>query len=200
MLDPSLDAVEAIGLLDDIGTLTLDRGYDYPAVRARLDDRGLTDLDIQRRGTKPKPGTPHRLTLGLRWIVEATNTWRSNYGQLRRSTDRRNHHRHAALRLATPPCSSSADSSTTETDGADPCSGLSAQLLTREATRAPPSSRFHRSAGRSRLREQALAPSPVALARPIDGSGSRCAGCVIGGSSLTVARVRPGQAIIRGQI
>ena|GEM_PF-5239389 len=76
-------------------------GYDYPVVRARLEDRGLTDLDIQRRGTKPKPGEPHRLTLGLRWVVEATNTWWSNYGQLRRSTDRRERHRHAALRLAT---------------------------------------------------------------------------------------------------
>jgi len=39
--------------------------------------------------------------LGLRWIVEATNKWWSNYGQLRRSTDRRNRHRHAALCLAT---------------------------------------------------------------------------------------------------
>jgi hypothetical protein len=39
--------------------------------------------------------------LGLRWIVEATNSWWSNYGQLRRNTDRRNRHRHAALRLAT---------------------------------------------------------------------------------------------------
>jgi hypothetical protein len=39
--------------------------------------------------------------LGLRWIVEATNTWWSNYGQLRRNTDRRIRHRHAALCLAT---------------------------------------------------------------------------------------------------
>jgi len=70
-------------------------------VRARLEARGLTDLDIQRRGTKPKAGEPHRLTLGLRWIVEATNSWLSNYGQLRRSTDRRSRHRHAALCLAT---------------------------------------------------------------------------------------------------
>ncbi len=46
-------------------------GYDYPVVRARLEDRGLTDLYIRRRGTKPKPGEPHRLTLGLRWVVEA---------------------------------------------------------------------------------------------------------------------------------
>jgi hypothetical protein len=33
--------------------------------------------------------------------VEATNTWWSNYGQLRRSTDRKIRHRHAALQLAT---------------------------------------------------------------------------------------------------
>ncbi len=101
LLDPTIDAIEVTGLLADIGTLSLDRGYDYPAVRARLEARWLTDLDIQKRGTKPKPGEPHRLTLGLRWIVEATNTWWSNYGQLRRSTDRRERHRHAALRLAT---------------------------------------------------------------------------------------------------
>ena len=36
-----------------------------------------------------------------RWIVEATNSWWSNYGQLRRNTDRRIRHRHAALCLAT---------------------------------------------------------------------------------------------------
>jgi transposase len=101
LLDPTLDAVAAAGLLEEIGTLSLDRGYDYPAIRAGLHARGLTDLDIQKRGTKPAPGEPHRLTLGLRWIVEATNTWWSNYGQLRRNTDRRERHRHAALRLAT---------------------------------------------------------------------------------------------------
>ena len=101
MLEPTLDAIANTGLLADIGTVTLDRGYDYPAIRQRLRARGLTDLDIQRRGTKPPPGQPHRLTLGLRWIVEATNTWWTNYGQLRRNTDRRTRHRHAALQLAT---------------------------------------------------------------------------------------------------
>jgi transposase len=101
MLEPTLTAIAATGLLEDIGTLSLDRSYDYPKIRAQLHAYGLTDLDIQKRGTKPEPGQPHRLTLGLRWIVEATNTWWSNYGQLRRSTDRRNRHRHAALRLAT---------------------------------------------------------------------------------------------------
>ena len=101
MLEPTLDAIVGIGLLEDIDTLCLDRGYDYPVVRAQLAGYGLTDLDIQKRGTKPKPGETHRLTLGLRWIVEAANSWWSNYGQLRRNTDRRNRHRHAALDLAT---------------------------------------------------------------------------------------------------
>ena len=101
MLEPTLDAIVEGGLLEDIDTLCLDRGYDFPIVRARLAGYGLTDLDIQKRGTKPEPGEAHRLTLGLRWIVEAANSWWSNYGQLRRNTDRREQHRHAALRLAT---------------------------------------------------------------------------------------------------
>ncbi|MCP3992176.1 MAG: IS5 family transposase [Actinomycetia bacterium] len=101
LLEPTLDAINQQGLLADIDTLHLDRGYDYPIVRERLASYGLDELDIQRRGTKPAPGEPHRLTLGLRWIVEAANSWWSNYGQLRRSTDRRNRHRHAALQLAT---------------------------------------------------------------------------------------------------
>lgn len=101
MLAPTLDAIAATGLLEEIGTISLDRSYHYPKIRAQLHSYGLTDLDIQKRGTKPEPGEPHRLTLGLRWIVEATNSWWSNYGQLRRNTDRTNRHRHAALRLAT---------------------------------------------------------------------------------------------------
>jgi|TARA_Y100000294_G_scaffold44395_2_gene40940 transposase len=101
LLEPTLDAVAEAGLLIDIGTLHLDRSYDYPAIEARIAAAGITDTDIQRRGTKPEPGQPHRLTLGLRWIVEATNSWLSNYGQLRRNTDRKSRHRHAALCLAT---------------------------------------------------------------------------------------------------
>ncbi len=101
LLEPTLDAIDQHGLLADVETLHLDRGYDYPVVRERLASYGIVELDIQRRGTKPAPGEPHRLTLGLRWIVEAANSWWTNYGQLRRSTDRTNHHRHAALCLAT---------------------------------------------------------------------------------------------------
>ena len=100
LLEPTLGAVAAAGLLEDIGTLHLDRGYDYPVVRRRLAALGIDDVDIQRRGTK-QPATNTPMRLGLRWIVESTNSWLSNYGQLRRSTDRRSAHRHAALCLAT---------------------------------------------------------------------------------------------------
>ncbi len=101
MLEPTLDAIADNGLLADIGTLTLIAATTTPRSATSSTPAGSSSLDIQRRGTKPPPGSPHRLTLGLRWIVEATNTWWSNYGQLRRSTDRKIRHRHAALQLAT---------------------------------------------------------------------------------------------------
>jgi transposase len=100
MLVPTIEAIAEVGLLTDIDTLHLDRGYDYPIVRQRLTAFGLDDVEVQRRGTK-EPGTKQPIRLGLRWIVESTNSWWSNYGQLRRNTDRRSRHRHAALCLAT---------------------------------------------------------------------------------------------------
>jgi transposase len=101
LLESTLDSIITNGLLGDIELLALDRGYDFPVIRERLAGYDLTELEIQKRGTKPVPGTPHRLTLGLRWIVEALNSWFSNYGQLRRSTDRKMVHRYAAISLAT---------------------------------------------------------------------------------------------------
>jgi hypothetical protein len=101
MLEPTLDAVAQHGLLVDIDTLHLDRSYDSNAVRARLRTVGIDQFEIQLRGTKVPGVKKQPLRLGLRWIVEATNTWWSNYGHLRRNTDRKSCHRHAALCLAT---------------------------------------------------------------------------------------------------
>lgn len=101
LLVPTLQAVESNGLLADIETLHLDRGYDSHVTRQRLAELGITDAVIQRRGTKTTGAGKQPLTLGLRWVVEATNSWWSNYGQLRRSTDRKTIHRHTALSLAT---------------------------------------------------------------------------------------------------
>lgn len=101
LLEPTLDALADAGRLGGVGRLHLDRAYDSGAVRRRLLDRDIVDFDIQMRGTKV-PGVKRQpLNLGRRWVVEATNAWWANYGQLRRSTDRKRAHRHAALCFAT---------------------------------------------------------------------------------------------------
>ena len=100
LLEPTIAAVKANGLLADIETLHLDRGYDYPVIRQRLAVYGMCDVSIQPRKKRGGPA-PQPMRLGLRWIVEATNSWWSNYGQLRRNTDRKTIHRHAALCFAT---------------------------------------------------------------------------------------------------
>jgi len=99
LLAPTLDAITADGWTDEIETMHLDRGYDYPTIRHQLREAGVPDHVIQRR-RQPGDHRPKTITLGLRWIVEATNSGLSNYGQLRRNTDRKMRHRHAALCLA----------------------------------------------------------------------------------------------------
>lgn len=103
LLGPTLDDVNRDDLLRDVETLHLDRGYDYPKIRTELHQAGLRDLNIQRR-TQPgeDQAVKKPLRLGLRWVVEGTNSWLSNYGQLRRNTDRKTKHRHAQLCLVTP--------------------------------------------------------------------------------------------------
>jgi transposase len=107
LLADTLDAADTRGLLADVERVHLDRGYDYAFVRAELTQRGLQPVIQRRRPTRhyrPKRMrvfTYHkRLHLGLRWPVERTNSWLTNFGQLRRNTDRYSHHRHAQLALA----------------------------------------------------------------------------------------------------
>ena len=74
----TLNTVAIHGLLADLGTLHLDRGYDTQWVRAGCAERGLGDLVIAERKRKNRPrGTkPRRIKvpLGLRWPVERTNS------------------------------------------------------------------------------------------------------------------------------
>ncbi len=61
---------------------------------------GINDLICARRR---EPGTATvalPIPLGMRWPIERTNSWLSNFGQLRRNTDRRIEHRLAQLALA----------------------------------------------------------------------------------------------------
>ena len=102
LLPATLAAVEQRGLLVDIETLHLDRGYDNRIVRADCQQLGLTDVIIARK-RKRRPGrnrTRVQLSLAMRWPVERTNSWFVNYGQLRRNTDRQPSHRDLELALA----------------------------------------------------------------------------------------------------
>jgi transposase len=99
---PTLDALERRGLLADVDTMHLDRGYDYDAVRQACVVRGLNSVipKIRPHGPKHTRLKKRPVVLGQRWPIERTNSWLSNFGQLRRSTDRLSAHRAAALALA----------------------------------------------------------------------------------------------------
>lgn len=100
LLPATLAAAAERGLLDEIDTLHLDRGYDNGAVRGLITEVGIDDLICSR---KRPPGTAIgklSVPLGMRWPIERTNSWLTNFGQLRRNTDRRTHHRLAQLALA----------------------------------------------------------------------------------------------------
>ena len=63
-------------------------------------ERGLTDVVCAERRPAGRGRVKRPIPLGLRWPVERTNSWLSNFGQLRRNTDRRSDHRLAQLALA----------------------------------------------------------------------------------------------------
>jgi transposase len=101
LLAPTLDDVAKRGLLGEIETLWLDRGYDSELTRTRLVERGIEDAVIaKKRKQGSAAGTTKRQPMGLRWPVERTNSWLSNFGQMRRNTDRSSAHRLAQFALA----------------------------------------------------------------------------------------------------
>lgn len=85
---PTLDAVAARGLLADLETLHLDRGYDNARVRRVCSQLGISDVVCAKKRPAGKGKRPVRVPLGLHWPVERTNSWLSNFGQLRRNADR----------------------------------------------------------------------------------------------------------------
>lgn len=100
LFEPTLAQVIERGLLADTETLHLDRGYDSAPVRGLCADLGIADLVGARKRKRGEPARTKKLTLGMRWPVERTNSWLSNFGQLRRNTDRHTAHRLAQLALA----------------------------------------------------------------------------------------------------
>lgn len=100
LLAPTLDAAGERGLLEDIETIWLDRGYDSTATRERLAERHIDDAVIAKKRKRGTAAAKINRPMGLRWPVERTNSWLSNFGQLRRNTDRKVVHRLAQLALA----------------------------------------------------------------------------------------------------
>ena len=99
-MSPTLQAAAHSGLLSDVETLHLDRGYDDGAVMRLCAEAGIDDVGCAKKRPPRTAACPKSVPLGLRWTIERTNSWLSNFGQLRRNTDRRPQHRRAQLALA----------------------------------------------------------------------------------------------------
>lgn len=100
LVDATFDAVDDQGLLEEIETLHLDRGYDNGVIRAAVAAAGIEDLVCAKKRSAGRGKITKAVPLGLRWPIERTNSWLSNFGQLRRNTDRKVRHRLANLALA----------------------------------------------------------------------------------------------------
>jgi transposase len=105
LVEDTLDAIDGHGLELEIEQAHLDRGYDAAAVRAIFSDSGI-EAHIPHRAPRHSLRRPdgssrkNKIPLGRRWKVERANSWLSNFGQLRRSTDRKAIHREANMDLA----------------------------------------------------------------------------------------------------
>ena len=100
LLSPTLEDANARGWLCQVTTIWLDRGYDSAATRERLATVGIGDAVIAKKRKRGSTGPTPRQPMGLRWPVERTNSWLSNFGGLRRNNDRKAEHRLAQLALA----------------------------------------------------------------------------------------------------
>ncbi len=69
-------------------------------MRTHVADVGIDDLICARKRAPGKAAGKKSLPLGLRWPVERTNSWLSDFGGLRRNTDRLVAQRLAQLALA----------------------------------------------------------------------------------------------------
>ena len=94
-----LDQLAELGLAHQIDTLHADRGFGYREAPARVAAYGINRFNAPPRNDPHQGATP-LVGLGPRWMVEANNAWMCAYGQLRRNTDRKPEHRHAALSFA----------------------------------------------------------------------------------------------------
>jgi transposase len=104
LVEDTLAVLDSHGYEIEMEQAHLDRGYDAVWIRELFAESGIHAHIAHRarhlRGRKNGSRACHPIPLGRRWGVERANSWLSNFGQLRRSTDRHIIHREAALDLA----------------------------------------------------------------------------------------------------
>jgi transposase len=98
LLQPTLDTITARDWTAAIDTLLLDRGYGYPSLPTKLERHQINHVDVTMRN---KPGQGRVVLAGIkrRWKIERTNSWLTNFKQLKINHDRTVEHRLAALQL-----------------------------------------------------------------------------------------------------
>ena len=78
---PKIDIEAHRSLIEAIGTLHLDRGYDCQRVRDEAPAHSIQDVNCakkRKQGTKKK-SAKKSAPLGMRWTVERTNSQLSNF-------------------------------------------------------------------------------------------------------------------------
>lgn len=98
LLQPTLDLVCARDWTAAIGRLHLDRGYGYRSLPTKLDHVQIGTVEVTMRN-QPGAGRVKLDGLKRRWVVERTNSWLTNFRQLKINWDRTTEHRHAAVQL-----------------------------------------------------------------------------------------------------
>lgn len=98
LLQPTLDEITARDWTAAIGMLHLDRGYGYPSLPTKLTGHQIDQVAVTMRN-KPGEGRVALVGLKQRWVVERTNSWLTNFKQLKINHDRTVEHRLAALQL-----------------------------------------------------------------------------------------------------
>ena len=88
LFEPTLIAGAERGLIVDIDTMHLDRGYDNGRIRTTVARFGIDDLICAKKRPAGTAEMKLPVPLGMRWPIERTNSWLSNFGQMRRNTYR----------------------------------------------------------------------------------------------------------------
>jgi len=81
LLEATLAGLEKLGPLPPTIVVHLDRGYDSDVTRGLLRERGFTG-EIACRGV------PAPVQVGMRWVVERSQSWMNDFGNIRRCTER----------------------------------------------------------------------------------------------------------------